>query len=167
MLAISVVLLFAFFDQLVYDDMPCPLCILQRAGLIAAGFGLALNMRFGPSPSHYGFMILGALGAGIVARRQVLLHIVPGTGSYGDPFFGLHYYTWMLIVSCLIVAGTAVMLIFDRQFTDDREHRPLSGWLLASFALFALVTLGNGISTLLECAGGLCPDNPNGYLLLQ
>ena len=73
----------------------------------------------------------------------------------------------MVIVASLIVAGTAVMFTFDRQFTVDREHRPLSGWLLASFALFALVTLGNGISTLLECAGGLCPDDPKGYLLFQ
>jgi disulfide bond formation protein DsbB len=40
LLAVSVVLLFAFVDQLVYGDLPCPLCILQRAGLVAAGFGL-------------------------------------------------------------------------------------------------------------------------------
>jgi hypothetical protein len=124
-------------------------------------------MRFVPRPSHYGLVIIGALAAGIVARRQVLLHIVPGTGSYGDMFFGLHYYTWMVIVATLIIAGTAVMLMFDRQFADDREERLLSGWLLASFGLFALVTLGNAISTVLECAGGLCPDNPTGYLLLQ
>jgi len=167
LLAVSAVLLFAFFDQLVYGDLPCPLCILQRAGLVAAGFGLALNLRFGPKPSHYGLMIIGALAAGIVARRQVLLHIVPGTGSYGDAFFGLHYYTWMVIVSTLIIAGTAIMLAFDRQFTDKAEERPLSGWILASFALFALLTLANGVSTLMECAGGLCPDNPTDYLLLQ
>ena len=165
--AVSAVLLFAFFDQLVFGELPCPLCILQRAGLIAAGFGLALIMRFGPRPSHYGLMIIGALAAGIVARRQVLLHIVPGTGSYGDMFLGLHYYTWMVIVTTLIIAGTAVMLMFDRQFADDRDERPLSGWLQASFALFALVTLANAVSTLLECAGGLCPDNPTVYLLLQ
>src|SRR5690606_9755340 len=104
--------------------------------LIAAGFGLALNMRFGPRPSHYGLMIIGALAAGIVARRQVLLHIVPGTGSYGDMFFGLHYYTWMVIVSTLIIFGSAGMLLFDRQFAEDGHDKPLTGWILASFALF-------------------------------
>lgn len=167
LLAISIVLIFAFSDQLIYGDLPCPLCILQRAGLIAAGFGLALNMRFGPRSSHYGLMIIGALAAGVVARRQVLLHIVPGTGSYGDPFFGLHFYTWMVIISMLIILGTAGMLMFDRQFKDDREEKPLIGWILASFALFGFLVLANGISTVLECAGGLCPDNPTGYLLLQ
>lgn len=167
LLAISIVLLFAFSDQLIYGDLPCPLCILQRAGLIAAGFGLALNMRFGPRPSHYGLMIIGALAAGIVARRQVLLHIVPGTGSYGDPFFGLHFYTWMVIVSTLIILGTAGMLLFDRQFANGHAERPLDRWMLASFGLFGFLALANGVSTVLECAGGLCPDNPTGYLLLQ
>jgi disulfide bond formation protein DsbB len=146
--------------------MPCPLCILQRAGLTAAGFGLVLNVSFGPRPSHYGIMILGALTAAFVSTRQVLLHIVPGSGSYGDPFLGLHYYTWVLIVSVLILAGTAGMLIFDRQFTDEKRDATLKGWPLAIFALFGLLALGNGVSTVLECAGGLCPDNPTGYLLL-
>jgi disulfide bond formation protein DsbB len=166
LLAISVALLVAFFDQLVYHDMPCPLCILQRAGLTAAGFGLVLNVSFGPRPSHYGIMILGALTAAFVSTRQILLHIVPGSGSYGDPFLGLHYYTWVLIVSVLILAGTAGMLIFDRQFTDEKRDATLKGWPLAIFALFGLLALGNGVSTVLECAGGLCPDNPTGYLLL-
>ena len=167
LLAVSAVLIFAFTDQFIYGDLPCPLCILQRAGLIAAGFGLALNMRFGPRPSHYGLMIIGALAAGIVARRQVLLHIVPGTGSYGDMFFGLHYYTWMVIVATLIILGTAGMLLFDRQFADEHAEKPLTGWMLASLALFGVLALGNGISTVLECAGGLCPDDPTGYLLLR
>jgi disulfide bond formation protein DsbB len=166
LLAISVALLVAFFDQLVYHDMPCPLCILQRAGLTAAGFGLVLNVSFGPRPSHYGIMILGALTAAFVSTRQVLLHLVPGSGSYGDPFLGLHYYTWVLIVSVLILAGTAGMLMFDRQFTDEKRDGTLKGWPLAIFALFGLLALGNGVSTVLECAGGLCPDNPTGYLLL-
>ena len=122
--------------------------------------------RFGPRPSHYGIMILGALTAAFVSTRQILLHIVPGSGSYGDPFLGLHYYTWVLIVSVLILAGTAGMLMFDRQFTDEKRDGALTGWPLAIFALFGVLALGNGVSTVLECAGGLCPDNPTGYLLL-
>src|ERR1700722_5643939 len=51
LLAVSVVLIFAFADQLFLKDLPCPLCILQRAAFIVAGFGLALNLRFGPRAS--------------------------------------------------------------------------------------------------------------------
>lgn len=167
LLAVSAVLLFAFVDQLVYGDLPCPLCILQRAGLAAAGFGLALNLRFGPRPSHYAIMILGAAGGGAIATRQILLHIVPGTGSYGNAFLGLHFYTWSLVVAALIVIGGAIMLLFERQFSENARPERLAGLALASFVVFALLVLGNGVSTVLECGGGLCPDNPTEYLLLR
>jgi hypothetical protein len=31
----------AFADQLLHHDRPCSLCLLQRAGFVLAGFGLA------------------------------------------------------------------------------------------------------------------------------
>ena len=167
LLAVSVVLLFAFVDQLAFGDLPCPLCILQRAGLSAAGFGLVMNLRFGPRPSHYGLMILGAVVAGAVALRQILLHIVPGSGAYGDAFLGLHFYTWSFLISAIIIVGSACMLFFDRQFATADNRHGLTGLALTSFAAFALLTVANGISTVLECGGGLCPDNPSAYLLLH
>ena len=167
LLAVSATLLFAFADQLIDGDLPCPLCILQRAGLVAAGFGLALNLRFGARPSHYGMIILGAVAGGAVAVRQVLLHIVPGSGAYGNPFLGLHFYTWDFIISVVIVIGGAVMLMFDRQFGAGEPKQAVRGVGLASLALFLVLALGNGISTVLLCGGGLCPDNPTGYLLLK
>jgi disulfide bond formation protein DsbB len=48
LIAVDTVLALAFIDQLWFRDLPCPLCILQRAGFAAAGFGLALNLLFGP-----------------------------------------------------------------------------------------------------------------------
>ncbi|MEP9379666.1 disulfide bond formation protein B [Aquabacter sp. CN5-332] len=168
LLAISAVLGVAFFDQLVYGDLPCPLCLLQRAGFVVAGFGLALNIKFGPRPSHYAMMMLGAIVGGLVAGRQTLLHIVPGTGTYGDAFFGMHFYAWATIVFFFIVLGAAVMLLFDRQFAArDVPLSPLSMLALASLVIATLMALGNGVSTVLECAGGLCPDNPTSYMLLQ
>lgn len=168
LLAVSVVLAFAFADQVIYGDLPCPLCILQRAGFAAVGFGLVLNLRFGPRPSHYGIMILAAVVGGSVSLRQIALHVVPGTGAYGDAFMELHFYTWAFILFGFIVIGAAVMLLFDRQFADfGKNSAPLAGVVTAVFALFALLTFGNGVSTLLECGAGLCPDNPVDYLLLK
>jgi disulfide bond formation protein DsbB len=169
LLAISAVLIFAFADQLALNDLPCPLCILQRAAFVVAGFGLVLNLRFGPKPSHYAVVIIGALAGAFISGRQILIHIVPGTGSYGSALLGLHFYTWAFVVFALIVLGTAVMLLFDRQFPNDEStslNRPTS-LSLAAFALFTLLALGNGVSTVLECADGLCPDNPTEYMLLH
>jgi disulfide bond formation protein DsbB len=170
LLAIAGVLAVAFADQLLFGDLPCPLCLLQRAGFAAAGVGLALNLRFGPRPSHYAVTILSAVAGAAISLRQVALHIVPGTGSYGNPFFGMHFYTWAFLLFAVIIVGTAFMLLFERQFEkigNDKDVAQLGGTSLAIFLLFGLLTLGNGISTLLECGGGLCPDNPTDYLLLK
>jgi len=166
LLAVDAVLLLSFVDQLWFHDLPCPLCILQRAGFVAAGFGLALNLIFGPRPSHYGVLILGAAAGGAVAMRQVLLHIVPGSGAYGNPFLGLHLYTWAFILFATMIVGSAILLFADRQFgRAEPWAQRLSPLPLIAFAIFAVVVAGNFVSTLLLCGLGFCPDNPTHYLL--
>lgn len=167
LIAICAVLLVAFYDQFVGGELPCPLCILQRAGFVGVGVGLALNLKFGPRPSHYALAILSAMAGGAVAARQVLLHIVPGTGTFGAPFLGLHFYSWALLLFIVIIAGCALLLLFDRQFEPAPRLYKLGGLGLFAFALIALLVLGNGVSTVLECGGGLCPDDPVGYQLLE
>lgn len=173
LLAVSLILVVAFADQIVLGELPCPLCILQRVGFVGAAFGLALNVKFGPRPSHYAVVMISAFIGAMVSLRQTLLHIVPGTGTYGSASMGMHFYTWALVIYCLVILGCAAMLLFDRQFlatgeaaSDWSQRSRAAPFGMAMVALAALLTLGNGISTVLECAGGLCPDNPVDYLLL-
>lgn len=164
--AVSAVLATAFWDQFANGELPCPLCMLQRAGFVCAAMGLALNIRFGPRPSHYAVIILSSLVGAAAAVRQVLLHVAPNTGAYGEALFGLHFYTWAFVVFVVMVAGSAVLLLSDRQFEPPRPAGlPALG--LAALAIAGLLALGNGVSTVLECGGGLCPDNPAGYQLLD
>ncbi len=166
LLAVGVLLLLAFADQLWFHDLPCPLCILQRAAFIAGGFGLVLNLLFGPRPSHYGVIILGASLGAAMSIRQILLHIVPGTGWYGDAILGLHLDTWALIFFALMIVGSAIMLLNDRQFGRPEPWSSRIGALpLTALAVFAVVVVGNIISTLLLCGLWFCPDNPTQYLL--
>ncbi len=178
LLAVSLILIVAFADQILFGDLPCPLCLLERVGFVGASFGLALNVKFGPRPSHYAIVMLSAFAGAVIAGRHVLLHIVPGTGTYGDAILGLHFYTWALVVYSLIILGCAVMFMFDSQFAGDGQatltqpHVAAQTSLttrfgLAMMVLAALLALGNGVSTVLECAGGLCPDNPVSYILLS
>jgi disulfide bond formation protein DsbB len=168
LVAIDTVLVLAFVDQLWFRDLPCPICVLQRAGFIAAGFGIALNLIFGPRPSHYGLAILGAMAGGIMSADQVLHYVVPGTGSYGNAIFGLHLYTWALIGFALIVVGSAVMLLFDRQY-EPTGPLPLRLTVLplTAVALLALIAVANVLSTLAICGVGLCPETPGGYLIFN
>ncbi|MFS8036820.1 disulfide bond formation protein B [Xanthobacter sp. AM11] len=171
LLAVGAVLVAAFVDQIAFNDLPCPLCILQRAGFLGVAAGLALNVKFGPRPSHYGVMLLSALAGGAVSMRQTLLHIIPGEGAYGDAFFGLHFYAWALILFIVCIAGTAVLLLFDRQFeppgTAPVRRRGLLPFGAVTIVLALLLALANGGSTVIECGGGLCPDNPTSYRLID
>ncbi len=161
---VNLVLLAAFFDQFWFGDLPCPLCLLQRAAFVAVGFGLALNIIFGPKPSHYAVVILSALAGAGIAMRQVLLHIVPGSTPYGNAVLGLHLYSWAFIFFALILIGSALMLFSDRQFAQmgpiSTRLRPLA---LAAFLIFAVLVVLEVIAALALCGVGLCPDNPTGY----
>lgn len=169
LLALSLVLGAAFADQFLNQDLPCPLCLLQRAGFAAAGVGIALNVAIAPRPSHYAMAIVSAAAGAAVSLRQIALHIVPGTGAYGDALLGMHYYTWAFVVFGLVVIGSALMLMFDGQFRSKAGSRPvpLAGLSLVAFTLFALIVLANAVSTVAECELGLCPDNPTSYELLN
>ena len=169
LVAIDTVLVVAFADQLWFRDLPCPVCILQRAGFIAAAFGLALNLIYGPRPSHYGIAILGAVAGGIISAWQILVYIVPDSGSYGNAIFGLHLYTWALLMFALIVVGSAFMLLFDRQFapTEPLVARPTL-LPVTAIALLLLLAVGNVVSTLAICGLGVaCPEKPSGYLIFN
>ncbi len=168
LIAVDTVLALAFIDQLWFSDLPCPLCILQRAGFTAAGFGLALTILFGPKPSHYGVTILGAAVGAAVSMRQILDHIVPGTGSYGNAVFGMHLYTWAFIAFALMIIGSAIMLLDDRQFS---RAEPISSRLkpiaLSAFVTFVVLAVANIVSTVLICGAGYCPEAPGGYLIFN
>lgn len=179
---ISALLTFAFVDQVVFFDLPCPLCILQRLGFALAGFGFALNLIWGPHPSHYALIILAAVAGATVAARQVFLHIVPGSGTYGQPLFGLHFYTWAFIAFAMIIVWCALLLAVDRRLVPQgkassglEETGSTSQSVLASRKLivalpvliFALLIGLNAISTLLECSIGICPADPSHYELLR
>lgn len=168
LIAVDTVLALAFVDQFWFRDLPCPLCTLQRAGFTAAGFGLALNLLFGPKPSHYGMTILGAAVGAAISTRQILLHIVPGTGEYGNAIFGLHLYSWALIAFVLMIVGCAVLLFGDRQFARPEPwSERLSVLPLTAVVTFFVLAVANVFSTLLICGAGFCPDNPTEYLIFN
>jgi len=171
LLAISAVLGVAFLDQFAKGELPCPLCLLQRAGFLLLAIGPVLNVARGPRPAHYGVTILaGLIGAGF-AMRQVLLHIEPGDAGYGAPFLGLHFYTWAFVVFVVAIAACALMLVLRAPGEEPRAAGSaplrLTGLSLVAVLLVLAMAAANGVSTLLECGFAACPDNPTVYRLLQ
>ncbi len=151
--------------QLVLHDLPCPLCLLQRWGFLGIAFGLLLNLRFGIRSSHYAVALLCTLFTATVALRQILLHIVPGTGAYGPAIFGLHLYTWVFIFCVLLLLFITFMFLFDEQFRHLRVKSSvrMQKWISFIFVIAILVTLANTVTVFIECGFKTCPDNPTQY----
>lgn len=165
---VAAVLAAAFAAQLMLNELPCPLCLLQRIMFTALAVGPMLNIRFGPRPSHYALSLLAALIGAMISTRQVLLHIMPGDAGYGSALLGYHYYTWALLGFIAAIALIAVVLLFDRQF-EKQDAAPSAATAFARTAMWLVIGLTalNVISTLLECGFGACADNPIVYELLK
>nr|WP_154324683.1 disulfide bond formation protein B [Pantoea sp. 201603H] len=167
LLGISVALTIAFYYQFAKFELPCPLCLLQRVGLIIAGCGFLFNICLNIKSRHYGMVIAGGVVTSLIAARQVFLHILPGDTGYGSPFLGLHFYTWALIASILIIIAVAIILIISDWHFSAITLPVFTMWNKA-VSLFFIVLLGaNLAATVLECGSGQCADNPVRYLLLE
>lgn len=168
LLGILSVLTLAFIWQFYLNELPCPLCLLQRVGFLGITVGLLMNLRFGLRPSHYTIVLVSALFTSFVALRQIVLHIVPGTGSYGQAFLGLHLYTWSYVISMLVILATVILLGFEKQY----EPRIAAGGRLSKgfkslFFFTVFLAAANLVSVFLECGFKACPSDPVKYELLQ
>jgi len=167
--AVAFVLVAAFAAQLILQELPCPLCLLQRIQFTMLAIGPILNVRFGPRPSHYAVSLLAAAAGAAFAMRQLRLHIMPGDPGYGSALLGYHYYTWAFIGFAVAIVAIAVMLLFDGQFkqADAAPPVPTSAFARAAVWLVIALTALNVASTLLECGFGPCADNPVVYEWLK
>ena len=164
---IALVLAAAFAVQILLDELPCPLCLLQRILFSMLAIGPILNIRFGPRPSHYALSLLAAVVGATVSARQILLHIMPRDPGYGSVLLGYHYYTWAFIGFAVAIVLIAIVLLFEGQFRDDGEAKSAGLFARAAVWLVAGLTVLNVASTLLECGFKACADNPTSYELLK
>lgn len=184
LVGICTALLGGFYFQLVSGEIPCPLCMLQRAGLMLVGLGFAMNVRFGASAVHYAIVILSSIVGASVSARQILLHIAPGDPGFGSAVFGYHMYTWGFVLFVGSIVFSAMMLIMDRQKLDQADNAyggarvgtpagvsargnavPFRSTLAAGLsALLLLLSAGNLVSDVLTCGAAICADDPTGYI---
>ncbi|MDY7545190.1 disulfide bond formation protein B [Glaciimonas sp. Gout2] len=167
LLGISLSLTIAFYYQLALHELPCPLCLLQRVGLIAVGIGFLMNVRFGIRSAHYGVSLIGALLTLAVATRQMFLHIIPGrTNGYGSEVFGVHFYTLAVLSSlaAILFIGAMLMLKTWERPLESKQKVNVAGKF--AIVIFTLLIAANLVSTVLECGGGECDSDPTFYQLL-
>ncbi|MFM8773243.1 MAG: disulfide bond formation protein B [Actinomycetota bacterium] len=146
-------------------EQPCPLCLVQRSGMIGLAVGPVMNLLWGIRARHYAISILAAFAGGAGSVRQILLHIQPGDPGYGPAFLGWHLYTWAFVTFAIGAAGCALLLMWqtpldagDTGVMGQRGAvRALSLFVVAFVFLVLLVI---AVSIIPECGLGMCPDDP-------
>lgn len=163
---VAIILIAAFVFQFVLYELPCPLCLLQRLGLLGIALGISMNLSFGLRASHYAISCLSAIYLAAVAMRQILLHINPGSPGYGSPILGLHMYTWSFIIAVAFIIFILLGFFLDQQFSTRQFKQPVALRRVAYVLLVLLVLLSlvNTIAVFVECGFSQCPDNPTRYL---
>jgi disulfide bond formation protein DsbB len=176
-LGLSLVIIGAYTVQFALGELPCPLCLLQRVGMLMVMTGFVMNLKFGIKPAHYGMSIIGALFGASVSMRQVLLHIVPVPGQptgYGTPILGMHLYTWAFIFFTMTIFIIAVVMLFGKQFetsfngsnskSSKASSNRLEGFAMFAFYVIFILAVANVVTSFMECGLGPCPDNPVNYM---
>lgn len=163
MLVIAGILTTAMMFQYVRGEVPCPLCLLERAALFGVCFGIMLNFRHGFSYRNTGVSLIFALLLLIVATRQTLLDIYPRPGHeyVGSAIFGLHMPVWSIVIALVLLAAYAVKMaiVGGDEYLERVDPRsfPLVDTIAGFLSIYVIVILAiNLVSVVLQCGLGEC-----------
>lgn len=176
-LAYCAVLIAALALQFALGELPCPLCMLQRYGMMLSTIGpvwIILQANRGQlTPQRYqqglGLAALGALIGAAVAARQVLLHILPGDPGYGAPVLELHLYSWALVTFLVVLlAAAALGILAPATLRPEPAPPPPHPLSRVTIALFVAVVAVNAVMIVfLEGFAWVLPDDPASYRLMD
>ena len=172
MFVIAGILTVAMALQYVKGELPCPLCLLERAAMFGVCFGIMLNFRRGFSYQNTGFSLLFALLLLVIAVRQSLLDIYPRPGHeyIGSAILGIHMPVWSIIIALSLLAAYAIKLAIiggDEYLREvEMAEFPAIRKMTDALSLYVIaICATNLISDILQCGFGEC--HTFSYKLLQ
>ncbi|MDN3506083.1 MAG: disulfide bond formation protein B [Simkaniaceae bacterium] len=146
----------AFYQELTKEGPPCPLCFLQRVGMVGVATGLMMNLSLGVRVPHYALSLLSTILGGSVSVRQILLHICPGFPVFGTPVLGYGMYTWAFLVFCSSLLALVVLLFLYR--ADQKPRAPLNWFQKLANVSLIVITIANLFLAFTTCGFKTCPD---------
>jgi disulfide bond formation protein DsbB len=163
MLVIAGILTTAMMFQYVRGEVPCPLCLLERAALFGVCFGIMQNFRHGFSYRNTGISLVFTILLLIVAARQTLLDIYPRPGHeyVGTAIFGLHMPVWSIVIALTILIALALKMtiVGGDEYLEKADPRsfPLVDTIAGFLSVYVIVILAiNLVSAVLQCGLGEC-----------
>jgi len=168
LLALAAVLTAAMVMQVVFGEIPCPLCLLQRVAMLGCCFGLIHQLHAEESERGTGIAMVFAVVLLVISVRQTLLDIVPRPGHeyVGSAVLGLHMPVWSVVIAVALLLGFALRFAL---FGAPRDVAPAQGTVVRRCArgleIYVLLVAGlNLVAVVLQCGLGDCPTT--GYRLL-
>ena len=162
LLIITIISIMALVLQFALNELPCPLCQLQRIALFGIGFGYLLNLKYGHAAKNYAIANLFAIMALFVGGRQVLFNFLPGKGHYGYPLFGLHLYTWTFIIGFITLVINSILIYFEC-YPKAPSFKILNKIILIGYLLAIIVNIGN---VFMQCRFSQCSGHDLHYQML-
>jgi disulfide bond formation protein DsbB len=170
MLAVlAAILTAAMTMQYALDEIPCPLCLLQRLAMFGCAFGLIQQLRGDNSERGSGIALIFAVLLLVISVRQTLLDIYPRPGHdyIGDAVFGLHLPVWSVIIAVALLLGLAVRLaLFSGAHHTKNDAHMLPRIILQLLVIYVVAICAiNFFSVIAQCGFGQC--HTFGYWLFQ
>jgi disulfide bond formation protein DsbB len=166
---LAAILTAAMVMQYAFNEIPCPLCLLQRVAMFGSCFGLILQLRAGNSERGTGIALIFAVLLLVIAVRQTLLDIYPRPGHdyIGSTVLGLHLPVWSVVIAVALLLGLAARLaLFGGGHDRAAGEAALRRSLVQPLAIYVVVICAiNFLSVLAQC--GLDQCHTFGYRLLQ
>lgn len=164
-----------FVYQFAGAELPCPLCILQRMGMMLSALGatyiVVRSLRGQLSHTQFstgiGLSILGAVLGAAISARQIMLHLAPGDPGYGEAVLGLHLYTWAFITFVVVVVFSGLISLFGREFQPAAPRAKWArtlAWIVV-WVFLATIALNMVVVFAEEGFNWFLPDDPTRYLL--
>lgn len=160
---IAGILTTAMILQYVGGELPCPLCLIQRAAMLAVCFGIIQQFRHGFSCTNTGISLVFSVFLLVVSVRQTLLDIYPRPGHeyIGSAVLGLHMPVWSVIIAVCLITALALQLIVWGANTPSRlkplaQYRVLSMIALVLSLYVIAVGVINFVSVGVQCKFNQC-----------
>jgi disulfide bond formation protein DsbB len=157
----------AMLMQYAFGEIPCPLCLLQRAAMFGCCFGLTLQLRASESERGSGIALIFAILLLVISVRQTLLDIYPRPGHdyIGSAVFGLHLPVWSVIIAVALLAGLAARLaLFGGRMRQLDGAGALPRVIVQPLVIYVVVICAiNALSVIAQC--GLDQCHTFGYRL--
>jgi disulfide bond formation protein DsbB len=161
MLAVlAAILTAAMVMQYALDEIPCPLCLLQRVAMFGCCFGLIVQLRAGASERGTGIALIFAVLLLVISVRQTLLDLFPRPGHdyIGSAVLSMHLPVWSVIIAVALLLGFAVRLALfgGARNAADATHDPFRP-IVRLLALYVMAICAiNFLSVVAQCGFDQC-----------